>query len=258
MIKLLTLFLYLLHTTSSVAITLQEINEGVILVDTLATESREIIKYDSSFVEKVTFNKATVQKYKADEAFNYNEVDPEENIWTQFKAWLSNLWNSFLNRILGVDEAVGFLALIIKLLPYIGMITLIALLIWIFTKIDSGTLLGEKIKAPSVLLSDDEELINNQNLESLIQLAISQRNYRLAIRYYYLRTLQLMSSKDLINWQVQKTNNDYLIEIQDSKTRVDFKQITELYDYIWYGNFEVDETAFAKAETPFKTLQATL
>lgn len=256
--KTLVLFLYCLFGTLGAVASTQEIEEAVQDLDTLFVNPKEVLIYDDSQVEKVTLDENKIKEFKGDEDFNYQEVVPEENVWTQFKAWLSNLWRSFINSIFGVDEAVGFWAILIELLPYIGMIILIALLVWIFTKIDSGTLLGERINAPGILLSDDEELIKNQDLESLITKALSENNYRLAIRYYYLLILQLMSNKDLINWQVQKTNNDYIFEIKDQETRDRFKKATDLYDYIWYGNFEVDETAFAKAETPFKTLKAAL
>lgn len=236
----------------------QEVEVATQDVDTTFINPREVLIYDDASIQQTLLDEQAVEDFKKDPDFNYQEVVPEENIWTQFKAWLSNLWRSFINSIFGVDEAVGFWAVVVELLPYIGIIVLIALLIWIFTKIDSGSLLGERIQAPRVFLSDDEDLIKNQDLESLINQALSERNYRLAIRYYYLLILQLLSNKELIHWQVQKTNTDYIYEIKDEQTRDKFKKATDLYDYIWYGNFEVDETAFAKAETPFKALRSIL
>jgi len=78
------------------------------------------------------------------------------------------------------------------------------------------------------------------------------------VRYYYLLALQKLSGKEYIQWEAQKTNHDYIFEIEDQTLRYRFTHITSIYDYIWYGNFNVDNHAFAKAETAFKELNRSL
>jgi len=192
--------------------------------------------------------------FQNDDDFNYKEELPEDNWWTRFKQKLSDLYNKFFDWLLGGRQAQGFWAFVVEVLPYILMVGLVVLIVWIFFKMDSGNLLMEKIKAPETLLSDDEALIQRPDLQGLIDQALANKNYRLAIRFYYIMLLQQMSGKDLIDWQVQKTNHEYIYEISDKILRKHFMKVTDIYDYIWYGNFDVDEDAFAKAESSFKTL----
>lgn len=225
---------------------------------TMYSNPRDVLIYDDDAVTKKPLDQSQIEDYKNDDAFNYKEALPEDNWWTRFKQKLNELWNAFMRWLSGGEEAVGILAFIIRILPYLLILGLIALIVWIFLKIDSGNLLMEKIRAPETLLSDDEELIQRQDLQELIDKALASGNYRLAVRFYYLLVLQKMSGKDLIDWQVQKTNHEYIFEIEDQELRSSFRTVTDIYDYIWYGNFEVDKTAFAKAETSFKTINSKL
>ena len=38
---------------------------------------------------------------------------------------------------------------------------------------------------------------------------------------------------ELIDWQQQKTNDDYMAELSDSSFKNDFGKATLLYDYVW-------------------------
>ena len=109
-----------------------------------------------------------------------------------------------------------------------------------------------------VSLSEEEHIIKNEDIQELIRKALAERNFRLAVRYYYLFTLQLMTDKNLIDWQLQKTNDDYLKELKGTRLQEPFRTITRLYDYIWYGNFDLDEVKYMKAESAFVQLQKTL
>jgi len=102
-----------------------------------------------------------------------------------------------------------------------------------------------------VNLSEEEQLIKNEDLQMLIQKAIEQKNYRLAVRYYYLQLLQRLSDKQLIDWQQQKTNEDYISEIELNPLKEKFKWSTYLYDFIWYGNFDIDQAEFSRVEAAF-------
>ncbi len=215
---------------------------------------RQFLKYDDSEITKVPLDQNSIEAYQAAEDFNYKEALPDDNWWTRLKQKLTDLYHSFIHWLLDGDEAVGIWAILVKLLPYLLVAGVVALIVWLFFKMDSGNLLMEKIKAPETFLSDDEALIQRPDLQQLLDTAISNENYRIAVRYYYLLVLQKMSSKDLIHWEVQKTNHDYINEIKNLTTQTQFSKVTALYDYIWYGNFEVDVTAFAKAELAFKTL----
>lgn len=220
---------------------------------------REVLLiYDESELTQTPVDENSIRDFQNDPDFNYIEATPEDTWWTRFKQKINDLYRAFIRWLLGGAEATGVWRFVVEVLPYLLMVGLLAFLVWIFLKMDSGKLLMEKIKAPETLLSDDEELIQRQDLQQLIDKALASGNYRLAVRFYYLLVLQKMSGKDLIDWQVQKTNHEYIFEIEDPQLRKNFRKVTDIYDYIWYGNFEVDAAAFAKAESSFKTINKLL
>ena len=220
------------------------------------TPTQEELQYDQETTRHTLLDKDQIKSYQKEEDFNYIEALPEDNAWTRFKQWVSDVWNSFLDWISGSEGSTsGFWGFVLNILPYVIVIGLFILVVWVFLKVDSGQMIFEKKRNAQVAMSDDEELIQRDDIQSLIDKALATGNYRLAIRFYYLLILQKMSGASLIDWQVQKTNHDYIFEIKDNQLRNQFRKITDIYDYIWYGNFDVDEAAFAKAQTTFLNLQ---
>ena len=61
-----------------------------------------------------------------------------------------------------------------------------------------------------------------------------------------------------MNKRLQKTNSDYLAEINNDDIKLNFSKITWLYDYIWYGDFAIDENGYSRAERSFLELQTKL
>ena len=216
------------------------------------------VRYDKSNVEPFNFEEDELDSYRQDKAFNYVEKKAPDNWWTRFKQWLNDLWASFIDWLLNGKEAKGLLALFIRALPYLILIGVIAFLVWLFMKIDSsGTPLLSK--TPSQVFLNEEDLITeNKDIQDFINQALKENNYRLAVRFYYLLLLQQLSKKDIIDWQLEKTNHDYVFEIKNDLIRYQFTKVTRIYDFIWYGNFEVDENTFAKAEKEFLNLKKAL
>lgn len=102
------------------------------------------------------------------------------------------------------------------------------------------------------LIYEDED-INELNLDILLQQAIDNKNFRLAIRYYYLSTLKLLTNKNVINYHKDKTNSEYLFEIENENLRNDFSYLSYVYSYVWYGEFSVDEDNFKMAQNKYQS-----
>ena len=104
----------------------------------------------------------------------------------------------------------------------------------------------------------DEEIIQNSNLEELLSAAIEQQNFRLAIRYQYLITLKTLSENDFISLDKDKTNSDYLLEIQPPKHQKEFSYLAYIYDYVWYGQFSITATDFTDLQQSFINYNKTI
>ena len=103
----------------------------------------------------------------------------------------------------------------------------------------------------------DIQAVNTVDLGSQIEKCIQDKNYRLAVRFYYLWVMKLLNESHLIEFNIDKTNQDYTRELSKksafSGDRLKlFKLCTYYYEYLWFGNFAVSEPAFLKIERTFK------
>jgi hypothetical protein len=103
----------------------------------------------------------------------------------------------------------------------------------------------------------DIQTLNTLDLGSQIEKCIQEKNYRLAVRYYYLWAMKVLSEAQLIEFNIDKTNQDYTRELSRKNTfsreRLSlFIQCTHYYEYLWFGNFLVSEPAFLSIEKTFK------
>ena len=98
------------------------------------------------------------------------------------------------------------------------------------------------------------EQLRNIGFEEQIQRAESQQNYRLATRLYYLWLLKKLIDGKQIKFHINKTNRDYCQEMRANKYIDDFEKCTSFYNYVWFGEFNIDEATYAKIQTQFRTL----
>ena len=89
------------------------------------------------------------------------------------------------------------------------------------------------------------------NLDENISEAISQGNYRHAIRFMYLKTLRVLSDNNLITLHAKSTNQDYIRQMYKHNNLSQFRQLTRIYEYVWYGEFDPTESQFEMIRTNF-------
>lgn len=221
-------------------------------------EDALLIKQDHSQLNPVTIHEDDLSKYKKNEAFNYVEAVKQESLLNRFVAWLKSYLIRFFEAIFGLEKATGIVKFILSVLPYLLLALLVYLLVKFFLKVNSKQLISGAPNPATLTFSDDEAIINNQDIVALINKAISKQNYRLAIRYHYLLALKQLTQKNYIKWQQEKTNEDYLTELNNTELQAPFRAITKIYDYVWYGEFNIDQLKFETLRTPFNTIQNTL
>ncbi|MFK7834518.1 MAG: DUF4129 domain-containing protein [Winogradskyella sp.] len=223
-----------------------------------AQQNEQPVKFDDTRIEKQDISESDLETYKSDKDFNYEEVIAEDNFLDKIERWLRNFLTKFWESIFGVGTATGLLYFIFTILPYLLLAILIFLLIRFFLKVNSNNLITKAKKEGSISFTEEEQIIKNEDIPALIKDAIQQKNYRLAIRYYYLLSLKQLTENNSISWQPQKTNEDYIKEIDKEHLRLDFKNITKIYDYVWYGEFSVDAVKFETLRLPFENLNKTI
>jgi len=214
----------------------------------------DLVVEDDSTIEIHEINNEHLEKYRADEDFIYVEIAQEESVLDKIWQWIKNRIQDFFEWLFGVDAATGILKFIFNVLPYLILALLIFLLVKFFLNVNSNSIVTGQTNKPTIQFSEDEQIIMNEDINTLINDAIKQKNFRLAIRYYYLLSLKYLSDKHIIDWLPQKTNEDYINEIEHKTIQNDFKDATWIYDYIWYGEFAIDEVKFNALKSTFETL----
>jgi len=220
-------------------------------------QASDEIRYDiDTPITPLSLEKSVLEKYKKDKEFNYTESNTKDNWWNTFTAWLNKVWNKFILWIFGHFEENNFLRFFIKILPYLIVGGLIVFIFWLFYKLNpAASILASKEK-PQVFFTEEEEIIRSRDIKKLIENALGSANYRLAVRYYYLFILKQLSDNEIIDYQYDKTNSDYFKEITSDNINVTFKKATNLYDYIWYGNFSVTKDDYQRAQQRFVQLES--
>jgi hypothetical protein len=202
----------------------------------------------------VEFDKSIIQSYQENDDYNYFKTIEEESAWQKFKNWLNLQWNKFLEWLLS-DISEGqfwnYLALILKILLILGIVVLIA---WLFNKYYISNPKPSPANQNKIHLSEEERLIQEKDLSVLIEEAETQENYRLATRYWFLNILKNLKEQGLIEYQFQKTNADYKSEIIPQNIKTEFSYLSRFYEFVWYGDFELQPAEFKKAKSRYKQL----
>ena len=208
------------------------------------------IYVDSDTIETKAFQKNFKKKY-TDENFVYEQKTPEKNAWDYFMEWLASIFRKMFT-FKDPQASLNFVAILLKVLAVLIIVFVIYLIVKALINREGQWIFSKEAKQKVIHYSDIEKNIHLLDFEKLINESIQSGEKRIAIRYYYLWLLKVMARNHYIEWDIEKTNSDYLFELKNPAHKEEFTYLSYLYNYIWYGEFEIDETAFMKAENQFK------
>lgn len=200
------------------------------------------------------FPKNFKKKY-SEEAFKYNyDFDPNNvSVWEKFQHWLTQKIKEWFH-IVDEKKAANFTKYFFRTLYILIFIVVIYFILKTLLKDEGNWIFSRstpKLKVNATLLK--EELLET-NFNDLIHQAKEKKDYRLAVRYYYLQVLKSLTNKGMIEWDNEKTNRDYYNEIKEDSIREQFEYISYIYDYSWYGEFQIKDDVFGNIEQKFKQL----
>lgn len=165
------------------------------------------------------------------------EIPPNADEQKEYKPVGSPGW---LNALLWIIAVGGF----------------VIVLIWYLSSSNVG-FFRRKDSTTNVEETGEEEMpedIFAINYQKEIDKAVAAGNYRLAIRLQYLRLLKNMAERNIISYRQDKTNFEYLFEMQQRPYYKEFFSITRHYEYSWYGKFNVSSEAYAVIQSGFTKL----
>ena len=116
-----------------------------------------------------------------------------------------------------------------------------------------GSVSNTKVgKEKTYSIEELEDALHESDLERYLLEAISKKDFRAAVRIYYLMAIKQLSERDWIRWKKDKTNNQYLYEMSARPNFAGFREITRLFEYAWYGEMTVEETQFRVLDPKFR------
>ena len=182
-----------------------------------------------------------MEAYRNNPDFNYGEkVENPISFWDRF-------WWTVLNWISKLFSNQGGW-------PFLRYALILFLLVFIIIRLTKTDLrfLFFKVKKQNLINFDTEVAdITQINPDDLIATALLRNDYRLAIRYHFLKALQLLAGASVIAYNLSKTNSDYLSELKANPLYPDFVQLVYIYEHIWYGNFGISETYYNTVKNKF-------
>ncbi len=137
-------------------------------------------------------------------------------------------------------------------------VLVIGLLTFLIIRIMGGTafLSNRKVEKEEINYSIEtvEADIHKSDIEGFAQHALREKDYKLAIRLYYLQVLKVLSQNKSIKWKRDKTNNEYIREMRQNAHFKDFRKTTRLFEQAWYGDVQIQEQDFERVKPQFVNL----
>ena len=193
------------------------------------------------------------QKYNTEE-FNYDEKFSEVNAsaWERFWRAVGQFFEQLFN-FGNAEKTLSGLEILMRIIAVLIILFVVYMIVKIIINKEGGWIFSASAKK-IVITQSTEENIHSIDFKVIINKALHDKNYRLAVRYYYMWLLKSLTDKGEIEWDIEKTNGDYCKEIKSESLKQDFQFLSYVYEYSWYGEFEISDVDFSKTETAFLKL----
>lgn len=203
--------------------------------------------YPKNFKENIK------SRYKGEE-FDYSTSKPRESFWDKLMKKVLKLIQSIFGST-SLESSAQITTAIIRLFA----IVLVGFLLYFIVKFIIGKngnfFFGKRNK--NVVINDEElhENIHEINFPESIATFERTKDYRSAVRYQFLFILKKLSDRKLILWNPEKTNKDYVSELKAPHLKNEFSNLSYIFDYVWYGEFSIDEQSYAKFKEQYQSFK---
>ena len=209
-----------------------------------------MIKREEQKIVQKRFNSAIIEQFRNDSEFNY-KLPPSSRpgllkmLFQKFFEWLGTIF--------GNEFIAGLILIVLLILGLVGFGFALYGLFGI------GKTLPVYAKDKNGLdYSVKDENIHEIDFTEEIDLAISQKDFKHAVRLVYLFALKMLTDKSIIEWSPSKTNHDYIYEIDTEAYRDQFTTLSYYFDHVWYGDFHAGSEQYEAINNTFLELRRSL
>lgn len=186
-----------------------------------------------------------LQEIQQMDAYTYGVKAESLSLWDRFIMWLLDT--------ISEKMSIKWVNYLVKAILIVLFLSIAYLLLSQIFKGNLGHIFKRKNNRTLLNLNYNTSSIHVEDFDALINEAINQKSFSLAVRYLYLKALKELDQKELIVVKEAKTNYDYLQELRGHPVEQTFDRLTYFHEYVDYGEFEIDEPRFHKIKEVFDT-----
>lgn len=200
-------------------------------------------------------DKEKLEALRSQEAFDYYQHDNSPSWWESFTGAMDGWFKWVLNWI--AEQFNWNIPILVFEILFYGIIIggMLFLILKLMGVEISSVIPFRKTKIQAHHYTIENEDIDKLDFEKLLDDAAQSNNYMLMIRYRYLQLLKILADKSIIQYELRKTNNEYLIELQSHNVKVGFLTMAQIFERIWYGKIDADEATYAQMERSFREVK---
>jgi hypothetical protein len=181
---------------------------------------------------------------KITEGINYNREQPKPVVEPQRKKQDLPFSNTDFSGLAGLFKVLLW-------------VLLIGILVVVLVYLLNSDLFGpnnRKLSSETTIdLDNIEQHLQESDLEKYLRQALAQKEYKQAIRLYYLMLIKELSAKEHIEWRKEKTNRQYLYELSTKPMlQTPFRESTRIFERVWYGETAFEESDFEQVAPVFQ------
>jgi len=240
LIKIFVIILFTKFTLNSQDST--DLSKTEIQNDSTNKELTAIYEYDSK-VDIIQYNESILDSLKESNEYLYNEFEIKEE-FSLFE-WLWWKFKRMMNEIFSTLDQYGILEILIT----IAILIIAALIAYKYS--NNSLNLGFKSRHDKILSNDMIINIKQGKYDSLIDNAKKIGNANEVIRLYFLKIISNLNYQGIIQYSEDKTNRDYYYEIKSNNIKQQFKSVTNIFDFSFYGEFDVSINQLQEFEPLF-------
>lgn len=189
------------------------------------------------------FPEASLDTYRQNDDFRYTVTeDSGISLWDRFWRWFWR-WIDRMFERKGVADGT-------RIVIYGVSLALVVYAVYKFSGMDRRNLFRASGK-DNIIFQESHENIYEMDLPQAIRQAEAEGNYRLALRLQYLKSLRTLADRKLIDYTPHKTNHEYARELTGTPYASSFSRVTLLYEFGWYGEFEITEEIYQRIRAIF-------
>lgn len=221
-------------------------------IDSLTTSSNnDLIKYNYSDYEYREFSNSKINEFYKSKDFSYfalrrQPIDLESIFWDL----IARYFISPLQNLIGLSGA-----------PYVMLAMLLILLgaisYLVFRK-KQNSIVEKNIYSNFVRHNNFLENVFSIDYDKEIPKAFENNDFSQVVRLRYLKMLKLLIENKFLKFHISKTNSDYLNELSNKEFFVKFSKLSEIFDFVTYGEFVVNLNDYQQIDLYFNDFEEEL